>query len=350
MARSPKTKQITKQKFWGRHKQLGKWLICIFGGILVFILAIYIAFQVSPWPNSLLIRYEFDQNSAKVAKALEKHVPAGITSVDNQQYRPNNKDGYLDVFYPEHTTTKLPTVVWVHGGGWVSGDKNDIDNYLKILASHGYTAVGVDYTVAPEAQYPMPLLQLNDALNYLQQNAERLHIDEGKIVLAGDSAGSQIVAQMATLITNPAYANEVGIAPTMTPEKLKGMLLNCGAYDLALPDYNGPFGSFLHTVLWAYSGTKDFLNDPKLKPASVINYVTDKFPPSFITAGNADPLLAQSTKLATKLGGLGVPTSTLFYPADHQPALNHEYQFDLDTADGKRALEKMADFLKDNTK
>jgi acetyl esterase/lipase len=169
-------------------------------------------------------------------------------------------------------------------------------------------------------------------------------------MLAGDSAGSQIVAQMADIVTSSSYANEIGIQPKLPANKLKGLLLSCGAYDLALPNYNGSFGGFLHTVLWAYSGTKDFLNDPQLKTASVANYLTDKFPPSFITAGNVDPLLAQSTELAHRLNDLKVPTSTLFYPTDHQPQLNHEYQFDLDTADAQKALTQMVEFAQQQTK
>lgn len=346
---SPK-KQAKKLHFFQRHTRLAKWLMGISIGLFLLVFSTWAAFTFSPWPNSLLIRAAFDKNGTKVAEALEKHIPAGITEVQNQQYRPNDKDGYLDVFYPEKTTTQLPTVVWVHGGAWVSGDKNNVDNYLKILASHGYTVVGVDYSIAPEHQYPLPLTQVNDALQYLQNNAERLHIDAKNIVLAGDSAGSQIVAQTANAITSPAYADEVGIKPTLSSQNLKGMLLNCGAYDLALPDYNGEFGKFLHTVLWAYSGKKDFLNDPALKQASVVNYVTSAFPPTFLTAGNGDPLENQSQEFAKKLTSLGVSVSTLFYTANHQPQLPHEYQFDLDTEDGVKAMAAMLAFLTMHTK
>lgn len=338
-------KQSKPVGFWRRHRRLCKWLIGIAGTVLLLFVAVYVAFQISPWPNSLLIRREFDKGSAEVSKALEKHVPNGVTTVENQQYRQNDEDGYMDVYYPENTTAPRPVVIWVHGGAWVSGDKDDIDNYLKIIASYGYTAVGVDYTIAPERQYPFPIIQLNDALSYLQQNADRLHVDTSKAVLAGDSAGSQIVAQMANIITSPSYAKEIDIAPSMSADKLNGVLLNCGAYDLELPDYNGPFGGLLHTVLWAYSGDKDFLSDPKLKSASVVNYITKDFPPTFITAGNVDPLLAQSMEFAKKLNKLAVPTSELFYPENHQPQLNHEYQFNLDIPDGKKALAQMVDFL-----
>lgn len=337
------------QTFFARHKRLWKWL----GGLIVvdvlLVCAVWLAFQVSPWPSSLLIRDGFDRNSAKVAKALQKYVPSGITQVEDQQYRPNDNDARVDIFYRDHTSIEQPTIVWVHGGAWVSGGKEDIDNYMKILASYGFTTVSVNYSIAPERQYPTPILQLNDALGYLQRDAKRFNIDSGRFILAGDSAGSQIVAQMANIVTNPAYAGDMGIQPKLAATNLKGLLLNCGAYDLALPDYNGPFGSFLHTVLWAYSGTPDFLHDPKLKTASVANYLTTRFPASFITAGNVDPLLAQSTELAQRLAALHVPVDSLFYPTNHEPKLSHEYQFDLDTDDGRRALADMVEFVRGHT-
>jgi acetyl esterase/lipase len=339
-----------KSSFVARHRRVIRWL-CIATAVLVgVLLAVWIVFLVSPWPSALLIRKGFDDNSAKVAQSQAKSIPSGITQVESQQYRHGDSDAKLDVFYGDHTTTPQATIVWVHGGAWVSGNKEDVDNYMQILAAHGFTTVSVNYSIAPEKQYPTPIFQLNDALGYLQQNAKRLHIDDSRVFMAGDSAGSQIVAQVANAITSPSYAQTIGMQPQLSALSLKGLLLNCGAYDLTLPDYNGPFGKFLHTVLWAYSGTQDFLHDSKLQPASVANYLTPKFPPSFITAGNIDPLLAQSTELADRLQKLGVKTDTLFYAADHQPQLNHEYQFDFDTADSQNALRRMIDFAQQQAK
>lgn len=332
---------------WRRHRTLWLWLFGTSGGAIALIAAIVISFHVSPWPGALVVRYFFDKGGQQTSAALEKYVPTGISATLNQHYRAKDRDAYLDVYYPSNAaaSTARPTVVWVHGGAWVSGSKENVANYLKILSSHGYTTVSIGYSIAPGKHYPTPVLQVSDALHYLQANAQRLHIDPDNIALAGDSAGSQIVAQVATVITNPSYAQQLGMEAPMQPAQLKGMLLNCGAYDLTLPNYNGPDGKFLKTVLWAYSGTKDFLHDPNMQSASVIDYVTAGFPPSFITAGNADPLETQSEVFAAKLGKLGVPTDTLFYAADHQPELQHEYQFKLDLADGRQALSDMLAFL-----
>lgn len=342
-------KKNTPPSFWRRHRKLWLWLAGTAAGLAVLALVVTVSFQISPWPGALLVRYFFDKGGQQTSAALEKYVPADIDTIKNQRYRAGDKDAYLDAYFPSDTAAgaQLPTVVWVHGGAWVSGSKDSVANYLKIVSAHGYTMVSIGYSIAPEKQYPTPVLQVNDALRYIQQNAKHLHIDPNNIALAGDSAGSQIAAQVATIITNPAYAKQVGISSPMSPKQLKAMVLNCGAYDLTLPNYNGPDGKFLKTVLWAYSGTKDFLHDPDLQTASVADYVTANFPPSFITAGNADPLEAQSREFASKLAGFGVSTDTLFYAKDHQPQLQHEYQFNLDQADGQQALTHILAFLQD---
>jgi acetyl esterase/lipase len=347
MSKTTNGKQPTLlQKIW-QHK-LYRWLLGITGGLAILVIGVYIAFQVSPWPQSLVIRYFFNKGGAKSSAAMAKYVPDTISGQTNLQYREHDKDAKLDVFYPDsvaHTNKVLPTIVWVHGGGWVSGSKETIDNYIKILAAKGYTTIGINYTVAPNAKYPTPILQTNDALRYVQKHADQLHVDPNTIILAGDSAGSQIAAQVATIITNSFYAHKLGMTAPMRADQLKAMVLNCGAYDLTLPNYSGEDGKFLKTVLWAYSGSKDFLSDPVIKGASVVDYVNANFPPSFITAGNIDPLESQSREFAGRLTQLGVSTDTLFYPENHQPELPHEYQFDLDSKDGKTALNRIIAFL-----
>lgn len=345
MANATKTQQPPLPK---KHRML-KWIISILATLALIVIAIMVAFQVSPWPSSLLIRHEFNKGAVATSDALEKHVPAGIGEVKNQQYELNN-DTFLDAYYPEGQNRKeLPVIVWVHGGAWISGNKNNVANYAKIVASHGFSTVSINYSIAPEKKYPTPIFQLNTALKYLQDNADRLELNMDKVMFAGDSAGSQIVAQMANIITSSDYAREIGVEPTLASSKLKGLLLNCGAYDLELANNSSDEQAkqFLDTVLWAYSGTKDYVNKPEFRHASVADYVTGNFPPSFITAGNIDPLEEQSREFAKKLASQNVTTKTLFYPKDHSPALSHEYQFNLDNQDGKNALNEMVAFAKE---
>lgn len=331
-----------------RRSRLPRVLFWVGIALLAIALAVAAAFRLSPWPGALLIRHAFDKGAAATSEALAKHVPPGIAEMPDLRYDPADDDAYLDVYFPASVGEgeRLITVVWIHGGGWVSGTKNDIGNYARILAARGYTVVGVDYSIAPGATYPTPVRQLNAALGYLAANATRLHIDPNRFVLAGDSGGSHIVAQVANVVSVPSYAGLLGIRPAIDRGQLAGMLLFCGAYDMNLADFDGPFGGFLHTVLWAYSGTKDFRTDPAFESASVLNHVTGAFPPSFISAGNADPLAPQSVAMADALRARGVRVDALFFAADHQPPLPHEYQFDLDGKDGRLALDRAVAFLR----
>jgi acetyl esterase/lipase len=319
-----------------------------FAAVVLLAVAGAAAFRLSPWPAALLIRHAFDREAERVSLALEKHLPPGVSGQFDLAYDAADADARLDVFYPPAALSggrAAPTIVWTHGGGWVSGSKAHVANYARILAGRGYTVAAVDYSIAPGKTYPVPVRQLNAALGYLAGNARALHLDPTRMVLAGDSAGAHISAQVANLVANPAYAQALGIVPAVERRHIAGLLLYCGPYDTRNVNLDGAFGGFLKTVLWSYSGTRSFMTDPAFATASVIDRVTGDFPPAFISAGNGDPLQGQSLAFADALVAKGVAVERLFFPKDYAPALPHEYQFNLDTEAGRLALERSAAFL-----
>lgn len=323
---------------------LKKLLFRLLSTLLLLGIIGYTAYKVSPWPTALVLRYAFDAGAEKKSGNLEKYVPAGITALYNRQYDAADSDARLDVYYPTAASSSA-TIVWTHGGGWLSGNKEQLANYCKILASKGFTVVAIDYALAPAAHYPTPVKQLNTALGYLLQNSRQLHITPNRMVLAGDSAGAHITAQLAAICTSPAYAAGMGIKPAIAQKALTGVLLYCGPYDLGKIDIETGFNGLAKSILWAYCGTKDFTTHPDFALASVNRYVTKNFPATFISAGNGDSLLLQSQVLAQHLGQLGVTVDSLFFPKTYTPKLPHEYQFDLDTEAGKLALERTAAFI-----
>jgi acetyl esterase/lipase len=322
-----------------------KTCLVILGLTLAFIVATY---NASPWPSALVIRVVFEAGGRAANRALAKHVPPSVTARLNERYDPADPDALLDVYFPseiEGASRSLPTIVWVHGGGFVSGSKDHISNYLKILAGKGYTAVGVDYSLAPRHIYPTPLRQVNAALAHLVKHAQALHVDASRIVLAGDSAGAHISAQIANIITSPEYANAVGIVPSIEPSSLSGTMLYCGPYDVGAFKVDGALGWFMTTVLWSYSGKRNHAANTEFVLASVPHYVTPKFPPTFISAGNGDPLLPHSVAMADALAKEGVRVDRLFFAQEHTPSLPHEYQVNLDSDAGKLALARSLEFL-----
>jgi acetyl esterase/lipase len=318
--------------------------------ILVLGAITFLSFKLSPYPSIWIIRYAFNKEAVQVNKELEKYVPEKIETISNLHYDTNDPDAFLDAyFHPDSVKAKgkLPVIVWTHGGGLISGDKSQVGNYCKILSAHGFVVISIDYTIAPEGKYPTPIKQLNTALAYISSNPTIFHADTTFFVLAGDSGGSMISAAAANVITSPAYADLTKIKPGLNPEQLKGMLLYCGIYEIDNLNMEGAFGSFLKSVMWAYFDSKDISNDAYAKTASVTNFLTSAFPPTFISAGNNDPLLPQSKLLAERLSAAGVPIDTLFFPENHEPPLGHEYQFNFDEI-GNRALDRSLKFINEN--
>jgi acetyl esterase len=315
--------------------------------LLILTAIVFLAFKLSPYPSVWIIRYAFNKEAIKVNKELEKFVPNRVRAIKQIHYDTTDEDAYMDAYFPgdsSRSTIKLPVIVWTHGGGLISGDKSQLSNYCKLLADRGYLVVSIDYTIAPKGRYPTPITQLNRALAYISANSEQLNADTSLIFLAGDSGGSMISAAAANVITSPAYARLTKIRPGLYPNQLKGLILYCGIYEIDNVKTEGSFGSFMKTVMWAYFGKKSLSGDQYAKSASVANFLTTAFPPSFISAGNKDPLLGQSKLLASRLAALKRPIDTLFYPENYTPGLGHEYQFTLNE-DGKNALERSIMFL-----
>jgi acetyl esterase len=354
MKKTNAPKITSSQSFWVRHSRFRKWLVSVLTGLAAVVLLIYIAFQASPWPGGLLVRVSFNKNNQAILAKMEKHTPAApITVLADQAYRPGDKNALLDVYIPqaaEQNGQALPVVIWTHGGAWVSGDKADDGPYFKLMANHNLVVVSVNYSLAPEKTYPTQVNELNGALAYILANAIHFHINPQKVFLAGDSAGSQLSSQMAAIITNPQYAQEVGIRPVLAPHQLSGVILFCGIYQMeGLTEADPTLPKIINwgddQVVWAISGTRDKAG-PRIRQISPYYHVTADFPPVFISGGNGDPLTdKQSKPLAGRLTSLQVPVTTLFYPADHQPSLPHEYQFNLDIGEGQNALNEMIRFV-----
>ena len=261
-----------------------------------------------------------------------------VTVKINNRYDTSDADALLDVYYPSQPGNPggLPTIVWVHGGSFNAGSKDGIARYLAALAAKNFTAVGVNYSLAPAKRYPTPVLQVNTALGFLSNNAVEFHVDASKLFLAGDSAGAQIAEQLAIVISNSAYAKRMGVTPSINRRQLLGVILHCGVYDLHILSSD---------LVSTYVGTDDFANDPRLEKSSVVRNMTADFPAMFISVGNEDALASQSRLLADTATKLGISVDSLFFPDDYAPPLPHEYQFNLKTEAGQLALERTAKFV-----
>ena len=202
----------------------------------------------------------------------------------------------LDLYLPETPPAGRlsPAVVWIHGGGWAGGTKNEAraKNICGILARAGYVAVSVDYKLG-EGAWPTNLFDCKNAVRFLRAHAAEYHLDPNRIAVAGGSAGGHL-ALMVALTTDRA-----GFEPTGSGTPYAGVSnavrcvinmygvtsLNTRQQTDAKGQPNGmrkPLGAALK-VFGAADDSADVL-----RRASPVTHVTKSSPPILTLQGRAD--------------------------------------------------------------
>ncbi|TAF93689.1 MAG: alpha/beta hydrolase [Bacteroidetes bacterium] len=310
------------------------------------LLVITIWCSVSYWPAAMLLRWVFNKEAIKTNEALLPLVPPTVKSTTNLVYTTAFPESKLTIHYPEKYSANAATVVWIHGGGFLSGSKEQVENYCKILSGKGFVVAAIDYLVGPEHHYPTPILQTMAALEYLIKNAEKLGINKQKLVLAGDSGGAHITAQVALAAYDTAYAATIPLVHTVDSSQLKAVVLHCGPHHVKNLPLSGVKGYLFNTFLWSYSGSRQATVEPSFESASVYHAVGNQFPKTLLTVGNADPLAGESSvQMSQKLIQLNVPTTTVLFDKSYEPKLPHEFQFNFTFKESQLVLEKTVEFL-----
>jgi len=126
--------------------------------------------------------------------------------------RYQGEDETLYVFKPPQTAPKHPVFVYVHGGGYTGGAANWRAPDMRWFANQGYLVVGVDYALSSETRHTWNVVQpqVGCALGWIARNAERLNADVDRITLFGDSAGANIVLNVASLARNGKLVSSCG--------------------------------------------------------------------------------------------------------------------------------------------
>ena len=155
-----------------------------------------------------------------------------ITEIKYSEHYPNS---FLDITYPdENRETARPTLIYFHGGGFFGGSKSvgdplaesDATALLDDICAEGFNLVNIDYVLVPEYHFPAPLIQANEAFQFLLDHADEYHLDMDRVVIMGSSAGAIMTSQLGSIITNPDYAETLGISPVLKPEHIKAVVLD----------------------------------------------------------------------------------------------------------------------------
>ena len=299
-------------------------LIALLGGLALYV-------TCSPQPVVWLLRNQFGDEVEIQNVDNYEEIKNNVTIYKDFVYPSADERNTYDIYLPKNADEDLPTIVWVHGGAFVAGTKDGIENYAVMLANEGYAVVGMDYQWAPEIQYPGQVRQVEECLVALESVKSTYHLDLNKIILIGDSAGAHIAAQAVLLATNPGYEQAIGIFSAITAEQLSGAVLYCGPYDVSkmLNTGNKTIDFFASRIGWALLGEKHWQDGEMIKTTTIKDYTTAQFPPVFITDGNSGSFESQGKELADDLRNEGRDVTSLFFDKNEYGEVGHEYQFSI---------------------
>ncbi len=250
-------------------------------------------------------------------------------------------DAGLYFFEIEGNTRNLPVIMFIHGGGWSAGYALDLEPYLYLLASRGFIVASLEYSWAPEYPHPASTLQAAEALNWISEHAEEFHADRRNMFVMGNSAGAHITSMIGTSLTNPDFAEDLGVTYRFPQKNVRGVILFNGLYNLETVDQTRFPG--IKQLLRSYFDTPLYHLSPSLKQASTILYITPQFPATYITAGDMDRLRNQSKELAWELQNMGVDVTSHFWRFGS--GLRHDYMFKLGRDESQVILNEVCTFI-----
>jgi acetyl esterase len=218
----------------------------------------------------------------------------------------------IHVVRPQGAKERLPVVMYFHGGGWVLGGFDTHERLVREIAHGAHAAViFVDYSLAPELQYPVQIEEDYAATQYVAEHAGEFNVDASRLALAGDSVGGNMVAAVGLLAkerNGPAIAFQVLFYP------VTNYAFHDGSYD---EFENGPWLT-RGAMKWFWNAylpnpDKATQRDPLVSPLQASLEQLQGLPPSLVITGQNDVLRDEGEAYAQKLAEAGVAVTSVRY-------------------------------------
>ena len=236
----------------------------------------------------------------------------------------------LDVYRPLRGEPPYPVVLYVHGGGFRILSKDSHWVMGLAFARRGYLVFNMSYRLAPQHPYPAAVEDCCDALGWVAQNAASFGGDLDRLVLAGESAGANLVTALALTMS---YQREEPWARRAFATGLtaRAVIPACGIFQVSdvgrlarrKPRMSSFIADRLHEVELSYlAGVQHAPGSRELDLADVAvalerGEAPDRpLPPFFLPVGTRDPLLPDTRRLQAALRALGATADAAYYPGE----------------------------------
>ncbi len=252
------------------------------------------------------------QEARRIAEAVRAPLAQGGPSMARTIDRTITVDGHalpLRLYFPS-LDSGLPSLIYLHGGGWTLFSINTHDRVMREYAARaGVVVIGVDYPLSPEAKFPQALEQVTAFVGWLAHHGAELGIDPSRLAIGGDSAGA-----------NLAIGTALSLRDTGKERALRALLLNYGVYDCDLEKASYiRYGNddYMLTVAEMNIFWDNYLErhaDRSNPLACPLRADLRGLPAAFMAIAECDALYDENVDMAAQLRVAGVTVESVIYP------------------------------------
>ena len=243
-------------------------------------------------------------------------LPEGVRVLNDVAYLENGHERQvLDLYLPKSTGQVRPVVIWVHGGGWQTGDKSG--GPWRPLLEQGFAVASINYRLSQHSIFPAQINDCKAAVRWLRDHAAEYELDPQCFGVWGSSAGGHLVALLGT---SGDVADLEG-AESKTSSRVQAVCDWFGPTDfLKMNEHGGPNGRIDHDAPNSPEarliGGAVQSHQEAARRASPLTYVTADDPPFLIVHGDQDPVVGmqQSLLLHKALTAAKVPSTLTIVP------------------------------------
>ena len=210
----------------------------------------------------------------------------------------------LDVWRNRGGTAPRPTLLYIHGGGWVFGDKAGAPTAFLPFVEHGWTVVNVEYRFANVAPAPAAVQDVRCALRWVYRNRQQYGFDTNRLVTMGDSAGGHLALMAGLVPSGSPLDSDCPAEQDEAPLHVAAVVNWYGITDVA-DLLQGPDRK-TYAVEWIGAQAD---RDRVAKEVAPLTYVRPGVPPVITIHGDRDPTVPypQAQRLDAALAAAGVP-------------------------------------------
>lgn len=222
----------------------------------------------------------------------------------------------LDLTRPKKGKGPFPAIIFIHGGGWVGGERESFYPFLFHFSKLGYVCITASYRLSPAHRFPAHVEDTKCAVRWMRANARKYNVAADRIGALGGSAGAHLVAMLGTTAGDKRWEGKGGNAEYSSA--IRAMICWSGPYDLEM-GYRNSYrqneqeGKAVRGMLEAFLGGTPDTHKSAYRDASPITYASKNSVPTLLTHGTADTLvlIEQSEVFAQLLKSKGAKVDLL---------------------------------------